>query len=223
MNNFNITNRREDRLANIPMSEISPRLYNMIIGGVIVSGFLLNILMAHFFTTQIMAVNFILLLVIYFVGSIGCIILVHKSDDPVVSYLGFLGLSCCMGLLMTYFFRAYSLGTVEMAFLITGIITLLMTMLAGVWPKFFLGLGRVLFISLIGAILIEIIFRLILGFDLAIMDYVVVLIFSGYIGLDWARAQAYPKTLNNAVDCAADLYVDIVNILIRIISILGDR
>ena len=55
------------------------------------------------------------------------------------------------------------------------------------------------------------------------MDYVMVVIFAGYIGFDWAKAQAYPKTLDNAIDSAADIYVDIVNIFIRILSIMGNK
>ena len=35
------------------------------------------------------------------------------------------------------------------------------------------------------------------------------LIFSGYIGYDWARANAILKTLDNAIDSAAALYLDI--------------
>lgn len=53
------------------------------------------------------------------------------------------------------------------------------------------------------------------------MDYVVVLVFSGYIGYDWSKAQQFPRNLDNAIDSAADIYVDIVNIFMRILSILS--
>ena len=56
---------------------------------------------------------------------------------------------------------------------------------------------------------------------LMLTDYVVVLLFCGYVGFDWARAQQYPKTLDNAIDCAADIYVDIINLFIRILSIIA--
>ena len=58
---------------------------------------------------------------------------------------------------------------------------------------------------------------------MTIIDYAVALIFCGYIGLDWCRAQQYPKTLDNAIDSAADIYLDIVNLFIRILSITGKR
>ncbi|MBO7709254.1 MAG: US12 family protein, partial [Lachnospiraceae bacterium] len=88
---------------------------------------------------------------------------------------------------------------------------------------FFLSIGRVLIFALIGSIVIELIGGLLLHLPLGIMDYVVVVIFAGYIGYDWARAQAYPKTLDNAIDSAADIYVDIINIFIRILSIIGKK
>ncbi len=44
-----------------------------------------------------------------------------------------------------------------------------------------------------------------------------------YIGYDIYRSQQYPKTLDNAVDSALDIYMDIANLFIRILSILGKR
>ena len=58
---------------------------------------------------------------------------------------------------------------------------------------------------------------------LGVMDYIMVLIFSGYVGYDWSKAQIFPKTLDNAIDSAADIYVDIVNLFIRILRIMGKK
>ena len=55
------------------------------------------------------------------------------------------------------------------------------------------------------------------------IDFLVALIFCGYIGFDWSRAQRYPKTINNAIDASVDIYVDIVNLFVRVLSILGKR
>ncbi|MBT7579493.1 MAG: hypothetical protein HN633_12065, partial [Candidatus Marinimicrobia bacterium] len=48
-------------------------------------------------------------------------------------------------------------------------------------------------------------------------------IFCGYIGYDWGRANQIPKTLDNAVDSAAALYMDIINLFLRVLRILGRR
>jgi len=51
----------------------------------------------------------------------------------------------------------------------------------------------------------------------------VVVIFCGYVGVDWGRANQVPKTVDNAVDSAAALYMDIINLFLRILRILGRR
>jgi len=56
-----------------------------------------------------------------------------------------------------------------------------------------------------------------------IIDWIVVLIFCGYIGYDWGRANNIPRTVDNAVDSAAELYMDIINLFLRILRILGRR
>ena len=49
----------------------------------------------------------------------------------------------------------------------------------------------------------------------------VAIIFCGYIGYDWGRANNIPKTYDNAVDCAAALYMDIIIFFLRILRIMG--
>ena len=52
----------------------------------------------------------------------------------------------------------------------------------------------------------------------SLWDFIVALIFCGYIGYDWAEAQTKERTLDNAVDSVVDLYLDIVNLFLRILS-----
>ena len=56
-----------------------------------------------------------------------------------------------------------------------------------------------------------------------IVDGLFVLIFSGYIGYDWARANRLPKTLDNAIDSAAALYLDIINLFLRLLRLMRRR
>jgi FtsH-binding integral membrane protein len=55
------------------------------------------------------------------------------------------------------------------------------------------------------------------------LDWAVVLIFCGYIGYDWGKAQRQEKTIDNAVDSAAAIYMDIINLFLRILRILGRK
>ena len=165
---------------------------------------------------------YFLVLILYFAGSIGSMIVVYKSPNPVISFLGFTGLSISMGLLITCYIQYFAGSDIFTAFLLTGIVTVIMTILSTMFSDFFIGIGKFLFISLLITILAEIVLSF-CGIRLIITDYIVCLIFCGYIGYDWAKAQEYYTTVDHAVDSAADIYVDIVNLFIRILSILGRK
>ena len=148
--------------------------------------------------------------------------LIYKSNNPVISFLGFSALSTGFGFLLTYFVSFYTKLEIYKAFAITGLVVALMTIISTIFPRFFLKLGKILFISLLLVIVIEII-MLILGISSTVIDLIVCIIFCGYIGYDWQRAQNYPPTIDNAIDSAADIYVDIVNLFVRILSIIGKK
>ena len=200
---------------------LSARAYNLLIGIVVVSGLLVNVLMSWFFTEQIMALSPIVILIAVLVGSLVFTMGIYKSKNPVISYVLFLGLAVCMGLLVVFALAVYTEANVGLALLITGVITGGMMVAATIYPRFFLSIGRGLFIALLLSIVVEVVFGMLLGFQMGFMDYIVATIFSLYIGFDWAKAQQYPKTADNAVDSAADIYVDVVVLFVRILSILN--
>ena len=214
---------RLERMNNYAGTMVTERTYNLTIGLTLLWGVLINVVMSVFFTYQILSLNYLLVLAVYFVGTIGCSILVHKSSSPAMSFAGFTGMAISMGLLLTFYVTAFTGHSVAYAFIATALITVIMVLLSMLYPEFFRNLGRTLFVSLIGCILIELIGSLVLGLPMTIIDYAVALIFCGYIGLDWHRAQQFPKTMDNAVDSAADIYLDVVNLFVRILSITGKR
>ena len=210
-------------MNNYAGTKVNERTYNLTIGLTLLWGVLINVVMAAFFTYQIMSINYILVLVLYFVGTIGCSIIVHKSDNPAISFAAFTGMAISMGLLLTFYVTAFTGNSVAYAFIATALVTVIMIILSMLYPAFFLSLGRTLLTSLLGCILVEFVVGIIFRVPLTIIDYVVALIFCGYIGLDWSRAQQFPKTLDNAIDSAADIYLDVVNLFVRILSITGKR
>lgn len=212
-----------ERMNSYAGTKVTERSYNLTIGLTLLWGVLINVVMSVFFTYQILSLNYLLVLVLYFVGTIGCSILVHKSDNPAVSFAGFTGMAVSMGLLLTFYVTAFTAHSVSYAFIATALVTVIMVILSMLYPDFFRNLGRTLFISLLACIIIQVAGMFLLGLPMTIIDYAVALIFCGYIGLDWCRAQRYPKTLDNAIDCAADIYLDVVNLFIRILAITGKR
>ena len=213
---------KRERLTHTAGTALSERSYNLVIGGVLLWGIVINIIMAKGLRDPILCIPPVAVIVIYIIGSIVSSIVIFKSNNPAVSFAGFTVLAICMGLILTYFITAYDIGTVTLAFEMTAIVTVAMMILGTLFPQFFLSIGGALGIALLAGIFVEVVFGLILHKNMQIMDYVFVLIFSGFIGFDWAKAQAYPKTLDNAIDSAADIYVDVVNIFIRLLEIFGD-
>ena len=203
---------------------ISGGFYNLLIGLVLCWGFLVNWLMIKFIPYETVAsIHWLVFLIGYFACCLGGIYLFTNSQMPLVSFLGYNLVVVPFGLIINLVVHRYDPVVVLEAIRVTGLVTLVMMVLGSLVPKFFKKIGGVLAIALLGVIAIELvevyIFRIHHGF----IDWIVVVIFCGYIGYDWARANAIPKTADNAVDCAAALYIDIINLFLRILRIMGRR
>jgi FtsH-binding integral membrane protein len=79
-----------------------------------------------------------------------------------------------------------------------------------------------IFIALLAVIIVELVEIFIFGVHHGIIEWMVAIIFCGYIGYDWSRANSIPRTLDNAIDSAAALYMDIINLFLRILRIMGE-
>ena len=207
--------------------DISRRQYNAIIGACLLWGFIVNVLCVNYLTVPY--VNFLLTvpfgnlisIIVYFVVAIAGIVLVNRSDNPAISFVGFNMVVLPMGIMIIPTLLAYTSLQVVYALTLTALCTALMMILAVSFPDFFLSIGRGLFAALAITILVEFIAVFLFHAQMTIIDYIIALIFCGYIGFDWARAQRLPSTQDNAVDCACALYIDIINLFIRILRILG--
>ena len=98
-----------------------------------------------------------------------------------------------------------------------------MMCLGTIFPEFFRKISGALTIALLLVIVVELVEIFVFGIHHGVLDWIVVLIFCGYIGYDWGRANQIPKTLDNAIDSAAALYMDIINLFLRILRILGRK
>ncbi len=225
MSNGVMSNRayKEARLVANDDPVITSQMYNGVLGGTVLWGILVNIIMSIVFADAILDMNYLAVVLIYFIGSFVSMLVVYNSSNPVISFVGFTGLSISMGLLLTFYVSLFDFASIMLAFVSTGIVVGIMIACTVLFPEFFKGLGRVLFATLLIAVATEFILSLIMGIDSTIFDYLIVVIFCGYIGYDWVKAQKYTPTLDNAVDSAADIYVDIVNLFVRILSIIAKR
>ena len=93
---------------------------------------------------------------------------------------------------------------------------------ATAFPGTFAGMGRMLFVALIGLLIGQVVCMLFRVYPTA-LSWAAAAIFSLYIGYDWVKAQAYVRTLDNAVDSALDIYMDIINLFLQLVRILASR
>ena len=200
---------------------LSPARYNQVLGLCVLYGFAVNAVMVKFLGSFFESVHPAVFLSIYFPACIAGSIIAVKSKNPLVSFLGYNLIVLPIGGLLSICLPYYEGADIVSAMLATGAVVAVMLVVATVKPELFAGLGRTLFLAL-GLGLIAEIVALLLGYGGNLFNWAFILIFALDIGYDWHKAQEYPKTVDNAVDSAIDIYLDIINLFVRILSILSD-
>ena len=145
------------------------------------------------------------------------------SDNPIISFAGYNLVVIPVGVVLSITLKDYYIDSIIYAFAITTCITIILIIIASIKPEIFESLGYILGISLTSVIIIEVIMMFVLSDTPKIWDIIVALLFCGYIGYDWAQAQSKDRTVDNAVDAAVDLYLDIINLFLRVLSSSSDK
>lgn len=204
--------------------QLSANIYNLIIGLVLCWGFFVNwLIVTNIPIETVSKISPLLFILGYFASAFFGIFLFNKSDNPLISFIGYNFVVVPFGFVIHIIVAQFDPNLVINAMAVTGIVTAIMMILGTVYPAFFEKLAPALFIALIAVIIVEVLGMFFFRGVFRFTDWIVALIFCGYIGFDWSRANKIPKTLDNAVDSAAALYIDIINLFIRILSIMGRR
>ena len=199
-------------------------IYNLVIGLTLIWGFAVNYWMVTNIDPEAIAsINPWIFFIGYFASCFFGIYLFQKSTNPVVSFIGYNFVVVPFGLIINMVVSQYDPELVTEAIRITGLVTIAMMCLGTLFPAFFQKISGALTIALLLVIVVELIEVFIFNTHHGILDWIVVLIFCGYIGYDWGRANQIPKTIDNAIDSAAALYMDIINLFLRILRILGRK
>lgn len=201
---------------------VSERTFNLIIGLMLTWGFGLNYLMVSLFGREIAmwAVNtnpFVYLIAYFALVIVGNILI--SKPSPLLSFIGYNLIAVPIGVVLCTVLVGINPEIIRTTVLITAIITLSFMIAAILFPGFFLSLGRVLFFALLATLIGEVVTMLFFrrGF---VYEWIYAGIFSLYIGYDWARANTCAYTVDNAVDLSASLYLDIINLFLRILRIV---
>lgn len=206
---------------------MSPRLFNLVIAGLIFVGFCAMGIGTRIVSSQAfldwMIRNPILYLAGSLIGSIAGIVLMSsavKRQSVPLSLGGFALFVCTFGLTCSQALITYDLPTINTAFTATAAITVVFGALGVLFPQVFHRMAGVLSVALLALLVVQVV-MLFMGVDQTWLDVAVIVVFCGFIGYDMHQAATVPTTLPNAVFAACNLFLDIMNVFIRILNILN--
>ena len=206
---------------------ISVRAYNLIMAGLILAGFVvmgMGSLWARTLSFQLMfANNFALLFYGPLIASIVGIVMMSIAagrQSTGLSLAGFAVFVAGFGITAGVALSTYDLPAINTAFFATAGITAVAGIAGLMFPGFFQRIGGILFAVLLGVFIVEIALMF-MGVSQTVTDWIVVAVFSGFIAYDFNRAAMLEPTVPNAVLSASNLFLDIVNILMRLLRIFS--
>ena len=209
--------------------EMSPRAYNLVMSALIFLGFCAMGAGAYFTSTmsfaRMMMSGAALPLVFgsFILTIVGMVMMSAAASKQSVG-LSLVATCLCEhlwpdGVVWSCQLRPAYINT---AFIATAAITFVFGALGVTFPKFFQRVYGIGFGILLATILVEIVLMF-MGVSQSITDLIVIVVFAGFIGYDTYVATTVPPTLPNAVLMASNLFVDIINVFLRILNILGRR
>lgn len=207
-------------------NELGRRAYNCLTMGLVAAGFFVIAVIYQMASDNIIesyvGVDYILFVIALCVISIVSIIVmaIGKSiQNPVISGIAYAVFCVSIGIPVAFALTACELPVITSAFFITFGLSVVFTIAGFVFPDFFSKITRICFTVLIAIIVSEIIF-MILGISQTVTDYVVIIIFCCLLGFDaYAMANDEPTT-SNAFYHASQIFLDLMNIFIRVLSII---
>ena len=149
------------------------------------------------------------------------------GGSALISFAGFnlvaISFSATLGPVLNQYELAQP-GIVSQAARLTATVAGAMAVSGMIFPNFYRSIGGALsgaLLALLAVLVVSIFVPALMGFT--IIHYMAAGLFALYIGYDMWRASEIPATLDNAVDVCISLYLDIINLFLWILRILGNR
>ncbi len=205
-------------------NELSSRAYNGLIGLTLLWGFVVNILLCTFGMKYFVEWNYTAIIIGYVISCIiGCIMTSGCSDSPILSFIGYNLIVLPVGVVLSIGLADYTEISILNAIIVTAAVTVVMLIIGTCFPDVFLSMGTVLTIALSVAIICELVCLIIGIFMPTWWDAIIAVVFCLILGYDWAVAQEKTRTLSNAICSATSLYLSIINIFVRVLSVTGKK
>lgn len=208
---------------------LSLRGYTLALTGLVLVGFLVmgfsSMLFSDVNFLMKIADHYLMVTLLSFVASIAGIVMMgsaKKSQSVGLSLAGYALFVLSFGFTTSTALLYYSVDTISTAFLATAGIVATFACLGVVFPSFFEKIQGVLFAGLLGIVIVELVMAL-FGVSQTWVDFAVIVLFCGFIGYDFNHAMSDEPTLVNAVYNASELFLDIINVFLRLLQIFGRR
>ena len=210
-------------------TRLSRRGYNLLMGGLIFLGFVVvaagamiasstGFLMAVLpYYLPVMIGSTIISIAGIFVLSAGM-----KREGLGLPLLGYAMVICSLGFTTGMVLPFYSLPSIVNAFVGTVLFTALFTLLGASFPQFFARAIGIVSGLLLGLLLVMII-GFIAGIPMGWLDYVLLVLFAGFVGFDTYQANQAEPTAKMAIFFALNIWLDLINVFMIILRIVGGR
>lgn len=203
-------------------TELGARAYNLCIGISVFIGLLITAVTTYLLKDSVGMMFYahpLIFSILYLVVSLSASQIAINTENEMVSVIGHVVIAIATGALLSSCIPYEKMSVLLNAAITTGVILAVMITVATAFPGMFLGFGKVLLTSLFALIIGETIMYFIFGVSPAIIDVIAIGIFTVYIGYDWQKGLEYPKTLKFAIITTISIYLDLINIFIRLVSL----
>lgn len=203
---------------------VSKSVFNLVIGLVLLWGFTTNYLTVTYFPLEwINLVNPWVILLGFIVFSTLGFLIMFKYRAPLYSFLGYNIVTFSVGILLKVVLLLFSSAEIITAIQYTAGITLLMILTATLLPNLFLRFATVLSVVTGSVLIVELFWLMTFGHSHDMIHLIIAISICGYIGYFWAAACKYGETLDEAIDFGGVLYMEIINLFLRILEILSAK
>lgn len=208
-------------------NEIYPKMFCWLFIGLLitfVSGYCLSLNETLLYS--ILKVGIIPIIIIEVAIAIFMGVRIQKMN-PITAKICYIVYCIITGLTFGTIFVFYKMASIVLVFAITALMFALLALYGYFTKKDITKIGRILFVSLIGVIIISII-NIFLGNSMLELGISIlsIFIFMGYIAYDIQKVKYLMNSLGEekvAIYGAFQLYLDFINLFIRLLEIFGKK
>ena len=198
--------------------ELTTKKYNIIIGLVLLWGVSVNAVVCAVFPDVFMEWDAHTVFGVYSVlATVGVCMSIFISN-AFVSFLGFNLVVLPLGIPLSIALKMFGNSMVVHTFSLATMLTIMMLVVAVLKPEIFESSETMIIVSIVAILIFETVINLSGGVPGHWWDGLVAILFSTYIGVSWTRAQKRDKTVDNAVDSPVRMYLDFINLFVRVIG-----